>query len=94
MNPTRIWALILRQLYLIRDNRTRLVQIFAWSTFDILLWGFLSKYLGTALGGAQFTPLFLSAIIVWNFTIRVMHGTASAFFEDVWSRNFLNIFAS
>ncbi len=94
MNSTRIYALFLRQMYLIRDNPTRFVQIFGWSFFDILLWGFLSSYLTALGGGTQFTPLFLGAIVVWNFAIRVMHGSATAFFEDVWARNFLNIFAS
>ena len=26
--------------------------------------------------------------------VRVMQGVTTAFFEDVWSRNFLNVFAS
>jgi ABC-2 type transport system permease protein len=32
--------------------------------------------------------------VLWDFFSRVMHGVATAFFEDVWSRNFLNLFAS
>jgi ABC-2 type transport system permease protein len=31
---------------------------------------------------------------LWDFLSRVMQGTTTAFFEDVWSRNFLNIFAT
>jgi ABC-2 type transport system permease protein len=31
---------------------------------------------------------------MWDFFTRVMQGVTMAFFEDVWSRNFLNIFAS
>jgi ABC-2 type transport system permease protein len=33
-------------------------------------------------------------VLFWDFFTRVMHGVTMAFFEDVWSRNFLNIFAS
>jgi ABC-2 type transport system permease protein len=29
-----------------------------------------------------------------DFFTRVMHGTTTAFFEDIWSRNFLNLFAT
>ena len=33
-------------------------------------------------------------MLLWDFFIRVMQGVTMAFFEDVWSRNFLNIFAT
>ena len=33
-------------------------------------------------------------MLLWDFFSRVMHGVTTAFFEDVWSRNFLNFFAS
>jgi ABC-2 type transport system permease protein len=32
--------------------------------------------------------------LLWDFFIRVMQGVTTAFFEDVWSRNFLNVFAT
>jgi len=36
----------------------------------------------------------LGAVLLWDFLTRVMHGVTMAFFEDVWSRNFLNLFAT
>jgi ABC-2 type transport system permease protein len=39
-------------------------------------------------------PALLGSVLLWDFFIRVMQGVTMAFFEDVWSRNFLNIFAS
>ncbi len=33
-------------------------------------------------------------VFLWDFFIRIMQGVTMAFFEDVWSRNFLNIFAT
>ena len=33
-------------------------------------------------------------MLLWDFFTRVMHGMTTAFFEDVWSRNFLNFFAT
>jgi ABC-2 type transport system permease protein len=32
--------------------------------------------------------------LLFDFFTRVMHGVAGVFLEDVWSRNFLNLFAS
>ena len=36
----------------------------------------------------------LGAVLLWDFFGRVMFGVTTAFLEDVWSRNFLNFFAS
>src|SRR3989338_4381409 len=94
MHLHRINAILLRQLYLLRST-SRLLPIFAWVGIDIVLWGFLTRYLNSlSIGGLNFIPLLLGAILLWDFFIRVMHGVSMSFFEDVWSRNFLNIFAS
>ena len=39
-------------------------------------------------------PALLGAVLLWDFLTRVMQGVTMAFFEDVWTRNFLNIFAT
>ncbi len=95
MSAKRIYAVFLRQWYLIRNNATRFIQMFIWITVDIVLWGFLSKYLGSISGsGFNFISVFLGAILLWDFLIQIMQGITMSFFEDVWSRNFLNVFAS
>jgi ABC-2 type transport system permease protein len=61
----------------------------------MILWGFLTRYLNTvASPGFNFVPALLGAVLLWDFFIRIMHGITMAFLEDVWSRNFLNIFAT
>ena len=61
----------------------------------MVLWGFLTRYLNTvASPGFNFVPALLGAVLLWDFFIRIMQGVTMAFFEDVWSRNFLNIFAT
>jgi ABC-2 type transport system permease protein len=42
----------------------------------------------------DFVPTLLGAVLLWDFFTRVMQGVTTAFLEDVWSRNFLNLFAS
>jgi ABC-2 type transport system permease protein len=99
VNPSRTYAIALRQFYLMRGSPARVLPLFAWVTIDILLWGFITRYLGsiTAPGtarAASFVPALLGAVLLWDFLVRVMHGITTAFLEDVWSRNFLNIFAT
>jgi ABC-2 type transport system permease protein len=61
----------------------------------MLLWGFMTKFLsGLAQTNYRFVPALLGAVLFWDFMTRVMQGVTTAFFEDVWSRNFLNVFAS
>ena len=88
-------ALVLRQVYLIRGSISRLVPLFIWVAIDIVLWGFMTKYLNTVTAaGFDFVPVLLGAVLMWDFFTRVMHGVTMAFLEDVWSRKFLNVFAS
>lgn len=95
MRWSRLWAITLRQLYLLRGSPVRVIPLFAWAAIDIVLWGFISKYLGTVTEpGFNAVSVFLGAILLWDFFGRVMQGVTTAFFEDVWSRNFLNLFAS
>jgi ABC-2 type transport system permease protein len=91
----RVFALVLRQTYLIRGSVSRLVPLFIWVAIDMVLWGFMTRYLNTVTSpGFDFVPVLLGAVLMWDFFVRVMQGVTLAFFEDVWSRNFLNIFAS
>ena len=95
MNIKRIYAIFLRQWFLIRSNPTRLVGIFLWIIIDIIQWGFISRYLGT-FGNATFNfiSVILGAVIMWEFMTRIQQGIMTAFLEDIWSQNFINYFAS
>jgi len=90
----RVGAIVLRQFYLMRSSPTRVVPLFAWVAIDIVLWGFIARYLSTIAGGMDFVPSLLGAVLLWDFFTRIMHGVTTAFLEDVWSRNFLNVFAT
>jgi ABC-2 type transport system permease protein len=95
MNLNRTSAIVIRHLYLVSGSPARILPLFAWVAIDMVLWGFITKYLN-AVSAAKFdfVPIFLGAVLLWDFFTRVMHGVTMAFMEDVWSRNFLNIFAT
>lgn len=95
MNLRRVGGIVLRQYYLMSGSPTRVVPLFAWVAIDIVLWGFLARYLSRiAPGGPDFTLTLLGAVLLWDFFTRIMHGVTTAFLEDVWSRNFLNLFST
>ena len=94
MNTTRIYAIFLRQMFLVRHNPTRFINMFLWVMIDITLWGFITKYISSVSTSASIAGALLSGIILWNFLTRVQQGVMLAFFEDVWVQNFLNLFSS
>jgi ABC-2 type transport system permease protein len=95
MTANRTAAIVLRHLYLVTGSPARILPLFAWVAIDMILWGFITKYLNSvSSAGFDFVPVFLGAVLLWDFFTRVMHGVTMAFMEDVWSRNFLNIFAT
>lgn len=87
----RAAAVVLRQFYLMRGSPSRILPLFIWIAVDMVMWGFMTRYLNHfATGGFDFVPALLGAVVFWDFFIRIMQGVTITFFEDVWSRNFLH----
>jgi ABC-2 type transport system permease protein len=88
-------GIVLRQLYLLRGSPVRVFPMVTWVAIDIVLWGFITRYLNSVSGsGVNFVPTLLGGVLLWDFSTRIMQGVSTAFLEDVWSRNLLNLFAS
>ncbi len=95
MSRNRIFAVALRYLYLLQGYPVRVFQIFVWGTLDVVLWGFISKYLNsTGAASFDFGPVLLGAVMLLSVMVRAQQGTSTPFLEDIWSRNLLNFFAS
>lgn len=95
MNPRRVFAIVLRYFYLLKGSPARVFSLYVWITINMVMWGFISRYLNSvAEPGFHAVPAFLGAVLLSDFMARVTFGIVTTFFEDVWSRNFLNMFAS
>jgi ABC-2 type transport system permease protein len=95
VKPQRVAGIVLRQAYLIRGSPVRVLPMFAWVAIDIVLWGFITRYLDSvSASGINFVSTLLGAVLLWDLFTRIMQGITTAFLEDVWSRNFLNLFAT
>lgn len=91
----RINALIIRHLYLFRRSFPRLMDIFYWPVMELVLWGFISVYLTRLdLGGFNAVTFLLGAVIFWDILFNAQKAVSIAFLEEVWERNFLNIFVT
>ena len=88
----RIYAIMLRQVYVIRHSFPRLSMIVFWPTLQILTWGFFNKFLLLQSPAAAFTlSTLLGASLLAVFFERSNSQIMWGFLEDVWSRNIGNI---
>jgi ABC-2 type transport system permease protein len=93
MNITRIYGLFLRHFYLITRSFPRILDLIYWPSIQITLWGFISNFF------AEYSSYYngvvgviLSCAILYDFLFRTSIGFNMLFLEEIWSRNFTNLF--
>ena len=95
MKPHRVLALVNRHLVLYKRSPQRIMEIVYWPLLDLLLWGFLTLYLARYREGLPgFVTFVLGALILWEILFRAQQGICISFLEEIWARNFLNLFVS
>ena len=93
MNWNRISGLILRHYYLIVSSFPRILDLIYWPTIQIFLWGFISKFF--TLNSEYYSNtvgVILTAAILYDFLFRSSISYNMMFLEEIWSRNFTNLF--
>lgn len=92
---TRIYAMALRYLYLLRRSPMRIVELVYWPFMNLAVWGFITVYLrSNAFGITQAAGLFLGAVVLWEILIRSNLGMTVTFVEEFFSRNLGHLFIS
>lgn len=91
----RIYAILLRHLYMLRRSYEHIINLFYWITLDLLLWGITASYF------QQFTPdaksvifMIVSGVLLWNVTHRTQLEINIGILEELWNKNLINIFVS
>ena len=93
MKLNRIYALSIRHLYLIKGSFPRILDLIYWPTIQIILWGFISKFF--TMYSEYYTNtagVILSCAILYDFLFRSSISFNMLFLEEIWSRNFTNLF--
>ena len=93
MNIKKMYGLFLRHFFLIKGSFPRIIDLIYWPTIQIILWGFISKffslyssYYNNVLG------VILTSAILYDFLFRTSISFNMLFLEEIWSRNFTNLF--
>ena len=94
-SPARIYAMVLRYIYLLRRSWPRILELAYWPTMQMILWGFISQVLATHSSWvAQTSGVLLAGVLLWDVMFRGQLGVSTVFFEEMYSRNLGHLFAS
>lgn len=95
LSARRIWAMLLRHLYLFRASWPRLFDLIYWPTVQLTMWGFLQLWLAQESSFfAQTAGIFIGAVLLWDILFRAQLGFAVSFLEEMYSRNLGHLLAS
>ena len=95
MNWNKVYGLSLRHFYLIKSSFPRILDLIYWPSIQIFLWGFISKFFTLSSTYYNNTVgVILSAAILYDFLFRSSISYNMMFLEEIWSRNFTNLFIS
>ncbi len=91
----RIWAMMLRNYYLMRGSWPRVVDLIYWPTLQMVLWGFITLFfLTNSSWVAQTAGVLLSAVLLWDVLFRGQISLFLSFLEEMWSRNLGHLLVS
>jgi len=94
-SPGRVYAMVLRYLYLLRGSWPRILELIYWPTIQMVIWGFTSQFMATNSSwvGQAFGVL-LGAVLLWDVFFRGQLGVSISLLEELWSRNLGHLFVS
>jgi len=94
-SPGRVFAMLLRYLYLLRSSWPRALELVYWPTIQMVLWGFMSQFLLTnSTWVARAFGVLIAAVLLWDVLFRSQLGVSMSFLEEIWARNLGHLFVS
>ena len=89
----KIYGLSLRHVYLIRSSFPRILDLIYWPSIQVFLWGFISEFFTLSSSYYNNTVgVILTCAILYDFLFRSSISFNMLFLEEIWSRNFTNLF--
>jgi len=94
-SPGRVWAMLLRYLYILRSSWPRTLELLYWPTLQMLIWGFMSQFLRTNSSYvSRAFGVLLAAVMLWDVLFRGQLGLSMSFLEEMWARNLGQLFTT
>ena len=100
-SPARVAAMVTRYSYLLRSSWPRLLDLLYWPTVQLVTWGFIQRFVGSAAAAGGNTGrlavgagTLVGAVMLWDVLFRGQLGFSLSFLEEMHSRNVGNLFMS
>jgi len=100
-SPARVAAMVTRYSYLLRSSWPRLLDLLYWPTVQLVTWGFIQRFVGSAAAAGGNTGrlavgagTLIGAVMLWDVLFRGQLGFSLSFLEEMHSRNVGNLFMS
>lgn len=95
MRSAPVYGLILRNVYLHKRSLPRLMEVVFWPVMDLMVWGYVMVWMRSSGAGLpRAVDFLLGALVLWTVLYRSQLGVTVAFLEDIWARNFVNVFVT
>ena len=91
----RIAAVLLRHGYLARSSLVRVFDLMYWPLLQMIIWGFINTFLATQSSWVlRAGGLLIGVVLLWDVLVRGQFGMTLSLLEEMWSRNFANLFVA
>lgn len=91
----RVGAILLRHAYLARSSWVRVFDLMYWPLLQMIIWGFINTFLATQSSWVlRAGGLLIGVVLLWDVLVRGQFGMTLSLLEEMWSRNFANLFVA
>lgn len=90
----RVWAVVIRHLYIAFRDMHRLIWMFYWPMLDIILWGFTGMWMQSNQTNPALGQALLTGLVFWQIVSRANFEISMSLMDELWSLNMVNMFAS
>ena len=91
----RIYAIILRYLYLLRGSWPRIIDQAYWPTVQMIMWGLVTKFFLTHSDWVvHAVGVLLAGVMLWDLLFRAQLGVSVVLMEELYARNLGHLFCS
>lgn len=93
MNPTRVFAVIIRHYFMTLHHIERFFDVFIFPVMALVMWGFITRYVQNV-DSPSLTSFLLGGLILWVIFERIETDLGISFMFDVWERNVVNFLST
>lgn len=91
----RVWAIVMRHLYIYVRSLDRLSDSIYWPVMDIVVWGITSRWLmQNQVGVHNLVLAVLTGLVFWQVVWRANYEISVNLLEEFWNQNLVNMFST